>query len=142
MGQAKKQFSIKVPLNTIAQDQIGSDKSLYCYLMNNDIKKGPYLLSQVEALIAKQPHLTAHFIIVDMEESTESMAKGNIHSISNDAYLLIGGQKNGPFTMEELSKKLDNNEILYTDYISLDGCLLYTSPSPRDRTRSRMPSSA
>ena len=24
----------------------------------------------------------------------------------------------------------------------LSGCLLYTSPSPRDRTRSRMPSSA
>ena len=24
----------------------------------------------------------------------------------------------------------------------VDGCLLYTSPSPRDRTRSRMPSSA
>ena len=27
-------------------------------------------------------------------------------------------------------------------YAVLDGCLLYTSPSPRDRTRSRMPSSA
>ena len=26
--------------------------------------------------------------------------------------------------------------------ISIPGCLLYTSPSPRDRTRSRMPSSA
>ena len=26
--------------------------------------------------------------------------------------------------------------------VSLDACLLYTSPSPRDRTRSRMPSSA
>ena len=25
---------------------------------------------------------------------------------------------------------------------SVDACLLYTSPSPRDRTRSRMPSSA
>ena len=25
---------------------------------------------------------------------------------------------------------------------ALNGCLLYTSPSPRDRTRSRMPSSA
>ena len=25
---------------------------------------------------------------------------------------------------------------------ALEGCLLYTSPSPRDRTRSRMPSSA
>ena len=28
------------------------------------------------------------------------------------------------------------------DADSIDGCLLYTSPSPRDRTRSRMPSSA
>ena len=27
-------------------------------------------------------------------------------------------------------------------WISVDTCLLYTSPSPRDRTRSRMPSSA
>ena len=27
-------------------------------------------------------------------------------------------------------------------YVSTTGCLLYTSPSPRDRTRSRMPSSA
>ena len=26
--------------------------------------------------------------------------------------------------------------------VRLHGCLLYTSPSPRDRTRSRMPSSA
>ena len=26
--------------------------------------------------------------------------------------------------------------------MGLDACLLYTSPSPRDRTRSRMPSSA
>ena len=29
-----------------------------------------------------------------------------------------------------------------TKSISLQTCLLYTSPSPRDRTRSRMPSSA
>ena len=28
------------------------------------------------------------------------------------------------------------------DFNSLGACLLYTSPSPRDRTRSRMPSSA
>ena len=30
---------------------------------------------------------------------------------------------------------------LVANYIP-EGCLLYTSPSPRDRTRSRMPSSA
>ena len=37
-------------------------------------------------------------------------------------------------------------EIVFDVYFSLRGeeydCLLYTSPSPRDRTRSRMPSSA
>ena len=27
-------------------------------------------------------------------------------------------------------------------FLTIKGCLLYTSPSPRDRTRSRMPSSA
>eukprot|EP01090_Pellita_catalonica_P009746 TRINITY_DN208_c0_g1_i4.p3 TRINITY_DN208_c0_g1~~TRINITY_DN208_c0_g1_i4.p3 ORF type:complete len:106 (+),score=9.89 TRINITY_DN208_c0_g1_i4:1499-1816(+) len=30
----------------------------------------------------------------------------------------------------------------YTKIFTLYSCLLYTSPSPRDRTRSRMPSSA
>ena len=35
------------------------------------------------------------------------------------------------------------NAILTTDTFAKEGyCLLYTSPSPRDRTRSRMPSSA
>ena len=37
---------------------------------------------------------------------------------------------------------LDNSKF-QTDYIYINTiCLLYTSPSPRDRTRSRMPSSA
>ena len=33
-------------------------------------------------------------------------------------------------------------EIPSTTVVLTNGCLLYTSPSPRDRTRSRMPSSA
>ena len=32
--------------------------------------------------------------------------------------------------------------LLGSDYHLYNACLLYTSPSPRDRTRSRMPSSA
>ena len=50
-------------------------------------------------------------------------------------------------------KKLDGNdffgaaltdEMYIDDYniVRTNSCLLYTSPSPRDRTRSRMPSSA
>ena len=35
-----------------------------------------------------------------------------------------------------------SKETLSTNITWFKGCLLYTSPSPRDRTRSRMPSSA
>ena len=42
--------------------------------------------------------------------------------------------KGGKILLEEVSK-----EATFPTYC---GCLLYTSPSPRDRTRSRMPSSA
>ena len=44
------------------------------------------------------------------------------------------------------SKRIGNNRpkvaVLSATEEVLDSCLLYTSPSPRDRTRSRMPSSA
>ena len=40
----------------------------------------------------------------------------------------------------------NNNAVLIDEHIqrleNSNSCLLYTSPSPRDRTRSRMPSSA
>ena len=35
-----------------------------------------------------------------------------------------------------------NDGVTIAKEIELEDCLLYTSPSPRDRTRSRMPSSA
>ena len=41
--------------------------------------------------------------------------------------------------------KMDESKLiksLQKDYVNFYSCLLYTSPSPRDRTRSRMPSSA
>ena len=43
-----------------------------------------------------------------------------------------GGTKNGPKEIIKASHQVE----LYDD------CLLYTSPSPRDRQKSRMPSSA
>ena len=43
--------------------------------------------------------------------------------------------EDGKQTAGKLAAKVKNN-------LQLRSCLLYTSPSPRDRTRSRMPSSA
>ena len=44
---------------------------------------------------------------------------------------------------ELLTRRLNGEPLQYIEeYIPFYSCLLYTSPSPRDRTRSRMPSSA
>ena len=57
----------------------------------------------------------------------------------------------GEFLVDKLELKLKKfKNFKLTNTFQLDGhqcqialsCLLYTSPSPRDRTRSRMPSSA
>ena len=47
-------------------------------------------------------------------------------------------------THYEITKKLLNNgiHVLVEKPLSTKACLLYTSPSPRDRQKSRMPSSA
>ena len=48
--------------------------------------------------------------------------------------IVLGRQKTGqPFALRDICPHRG---------IPLSDCLLYTSPSPRDRTRSRMPSSA
>ena len=40
------------------------------------------------------------------------------------------------------TNELGRKGVYYMDVSDINTCLLYTSPSPRDRTRSRMPSSA
>ena len=46
-----------------------------------------------------------------------------------------------PHSVTSVQMALDNNSSIPTVAVAT-ACLLYTSPSPRDRTRSRMPSSA
>ena len=40
----------------------------------------------------------------------------------------------------DVTAREESGRVVFT--VNLYDCLLYTSPSPRDRTRSRMPSSA
>ena len=42
----------------------------------------------------------------------------------------------------EKSKEISNGKVLLLENLRFCNCLLYTSPSPRDRSVSRMPSSA
>ena len=47
-----------------------------------------------------------------------------------------------PATMEDIQHRIKHIEQQYADNEEFVGCLLYTSPSPRDGLLSRMPSSA
>ena len=60
--------------------------------------------------------------------------------LKNDALYRITGTGN-PIKFQQLS---EGNELMRgeSNQISYNTCLLYTSPSPRDRQKSRMPSSA
>ena len=48
----------------------------------------------------------------------------------------------GVGNLNQTTKYYDDWSENYDATLKLWNCLLYTSPSPRDRTRSRMPSSA
>ena len=62
-------------------------------------------------------------------------------NVSNDTWF---GNSFGPYQHLEISRirSIENNIPIVRATNDGISCLLYTSPSPRDRTRSRMPSSA
>ena len=69
------------------------------------------------------------------------------YGIGNVDWVLLKENNEGKEWIDKGSiKQLPNNEIsVLTKFFknpTNSDCLLYTSPSPRDRTRSRMPSSA
>ena len=64
-------------------------------------------------------------------ETTDDWKNNNLKEIENR----LSGWQLDSFKMS-YKNKIENGVSLYKH------CLLYTSPSPRDRTRSRMPSSA
>ena len=70
--------------------------------------------------------------------STEVVIQGY-----NSSLTMLGGGNSGGGITNENSQASNNTEDLSQVQNDMDDdCLLYTSPSPRDRTRSRMPSSA
>ena len=83
----------------------------------------PYNETPKEKLVLIEPHIEVH---IDMRDSLlkmrEEAKKDGIYLVFLSGYRSINLQ----------------NDIFY----SLKSCLLYTSPSPRDMRRSRMPSSA
>ena len=71
--------------------------------------------------------------------------------VSENAWRTGGAASGGSTMFAELNSQIRVEDLIKSVIIQsgndaaialAEGCLLYTSPSPRDRTRSRMPSSA
>ena len=68
----------------------------------------------------------------------------NLKLQKNTINILLGSTLAGKTTLMQIMAGLDkptSGEIWFNNE-NVTGCLLYTSPSPRDNTTSRMPSSA
>ena len=72
------------------------------------------------------------------------MSKKQIDIYRTGIYLRLSqGDEDIDGLEKKESNSISNQKLLLEGFIDAhDDCLLYTSPSPRDRTRSRMPSSA
>ena len=71
----------------------------------------------------------------------ETLAKDITNHFINTEKLIVVGLLRGSFVfIADLAREIDLP--IEIDFLEASSCLLYTSPSPRDRTRSRMPSSA
>ena len=78
--------------------------------------------------------------VVEAVRESWSDAERTLREVRADADVQLQEQVDG---LPEVSEKLESvAETLSEAAASLIGCLLYTSPSPRDRQKSRMPSSA
>ena len=70
------------------------------------------------------------------------------YSVDGDTLNIVVSPKKGLFTPENITARqaIGKYDIIFVldsgDLEHLGACLLYTSPSPRDRQKSRMPSSA
>jgi len=75
-----------------------------------------------------------------MDTIIVNYSKEDVRLLADNVVTILDTVKN--LTQPDMLKAMNNAVNIYKNLGTDDICLLYTSPSPRDRTRSRMPSSA
>ena len=123
--------------NYMDKDTVSSIKEL---IESNDLQ------SLTEKMINDFPELDEYF------KGTISEVKVHVPELEREISDLIFIRQIEPHHKDIIKELYDSGDMIsmhkkfLADYpddpVLLQGCLLYTSPSPRDRTRSRMPSSA
>ena len=92
--------------------------------------------SQIITELVKRIKHNNELNIIGSSRYAKSIIINSIAKKENRDILLISPNEEIAYKWYGYFDSIDNKSVLYYP------CLLYTSPSPRDRTRSRMPSSA
>ena len=121
-------------------------KAMPCSICAIVDDKGQEVVTGTKGNIAiKRPHPAMFSGYLDNPDATAAkfigdwMITGDLGEQDEDGYLWFHGSTDDVITSS--GYRIGPTEI-EDCLLKSDACLLYTSPSPRDRTRSRMPSSA
>ena len=142
-----------------------SKKDLINYIDNQ--QSIPTSTSQIDIMLPSSAELVKRTEIIPMDTMRKSIAEHMVQSKQTSAHVSLYNEvdmsavyairernkdnfkkREGisltymPFIVESVVKALKEFPLLNASIENDNICLLYTSPSPRDRTRSRMPSSA
>ena len=89
----------------------------------------------MNATVAEKPVKVSEFVPKNVEQTREWV----LERISREQSIRISGNRT---SIQRKQVRDDENQGLPVSTRALKNCLLYTSPSPRDLSTSRMPSSA
>ena len=111
-------------------DELTNDLLNYAKSGNDSVKSEKLSLNQILQMVT-----------LNLADTINS---SNAKVLLPKSDFFINGRK---MQIMQLFQNLVSNGLKYQNgrelpCVTIDACLLYTSPSPRDRTRSRMPSSA
>ena len=139
-GSIQKLFARETDLIVFQEDRVS--KVLYGKSLVHS-SDGSASLTTVEKVLGQDVAYSGEYGISINPESFANYG-GNMYftDAARGTVLRLGQDGLTPISYYGMKSYFKNTLYGFKNKFNIGGCLLYTSPSPRDRTRSRMPSSA
>ena len=118
-------------------------------ILHRAISNGNYEAETVSETISPSMdiQIASNFerLVFDLNHKNSEQTSKDMMKIKEEGKYSIGIEKLNLINQDFLSARISETEtldVIKSVYKEFNICLLYTSPSPRDRQKSRMPSSA
>ena len=113
------------------QNAVKQNKVSHAYIINGERSSGKEFIAKVFAMALQCENRQGAEPCQECHSCLQALGK------NQPDIIFLTPEKPGRISVDDIRRQI-NADVAIKPY----SCLLYTSPSPRDRTRSRMPSSA